>query len=292
MKSIASSGRATRTRDLPTTVGIQIRAARDAEGLTQGQLAEAVGRTRAAVSLWEAGERMPAVDDLLAVAAALDRAVDFFLPARTEETKRESAAVLLRAVASQLSGARVGTEVAQVVREADRHAPPLFASFHPRTRDPIEAAQELLSAMRATRPPIDVDAAASLCGVFVIRRRFSNDALSGFLYIGQHRTIGVNALHTDARQRFTLGHELGHLVLGHHADFHIDLFSPVSAGDPPEYDWRQERAANTFAANLLMPSGLIRHDRVEGNQTLATLARKYRVSEEAMGIRLTALGLS
>jgi Zn-dependent peptidase ImmA (M78 family) len=127
----------------------------------------------------------------------------------------------------------------------------------------------------------------------VIGHHFSSDALSGFLlHIGDTPVIGVNALHPDGRQRFTLAHELGHLVLGHHADFHIDLFSPVSAGDPPEYDWRHERAANVFAASLLMPASLVRRDRVDGNQSLSVLARRYKVSEEAMGIRLIVLGLS
>src|SRR4051794_35248159 len=32
------------------------------------------------------------------------------------------------------------------------------------------------------------------------------------------------------------------------------------AGGPPGYDWHHERTANTFAANLLMPAGLVRRD--------------------------------
>ena len=292
MNSTPRPGRPKRERPLPELVGAQIRTARDAEGLTQGELAEGVGRTRAAVSLWEAGERMPSVDDLLAVAAVLDRPVEFFLPSPADEPTRETAAVSLRAVAVQLSGTKVGSEVARAIREVEKDPAPT-GSFRPRSRDPIESAQELLSAMRATRPPIDVDHAADICGVGVIRQHFSSDALSGFLlHLGDRRTIGVNALHSDGRQRFTLAHELGHLVLGHHADFHIDLFSPVSAGDPPEYDWRHERAANTFAANLLMPAGMVQRDRVEGKQSLTSMARRYQVSEEAMGIRLTSLGLS
>jgi Zn-dependent peptidase ImmA (M78 family) len=51
-------------------------------------------------------------------------------------------------------------------------------------------------------------------------------------------------------------------------------------------------AANAFAAELLMPAGLISHDHLDTGLTVARLAARYKVSSEAMGIRLSVLGLA
>jgi Zn-dependent peptidase ImmA (M78 family)/plasmid maintenance system antidote protein VapI len=293
LKGNRTSGRPPHPRALARLVGERVRLAREAAGFSQGDLAEALGRTRASVSLWEKGERALGVDDLLELAGVLDRSPDFFLPQHTMGARdQERAAVTLRAVASQLSGAKVSPEIATVIAKAEQIPPPPRL-FKPRTREPIEAAQELLSAMRVGGPPVAVDEAAELAGARVVPHPFSSDALSGFLiHLSDGPVISTNDNHKGERQRFTAAHELGHLLMGHAADFHLDLTSSVNAGDPPDFDWRHERAANTFAANLLMPAGWVRSDFVDRGLRVVKLARRYQVSQEAMGIRLATLGLS
>ncbi|MHB8469031.1 MAG: ImmA/IrrE family metallo-endopeptidase [Gaiellaceae bacterium] len=280
-------------RPLAQLVGERIRLAREAAELSQAQLAELLGRSRSSVSLWEAGERAPGVDDLLDVAAAVGRPISFFLPesAREPAEDRQVAALSLRAIADQLSGSHVGSEVQQAIAKAETMPPPPIV-VSPRSREPIEAAHELLSALDSPMPPVDVTHAALLLGARVVLREYSSDALSGFLlHLIDGPVISANSRQSPGRQRFTLAHELGHLILGHHADFHLDLLSSVNAGDPPGYDWRHERAANTFAANLLMPASMVRDDRRAG-MTPAQLAKRYGVSKEAVGIRVASLGLS
>ena len=53
---------------------------------------------------------------------------------------------------------------------------------------------------------------------------------------------------TDGRARFTVAHEIGHLVLGHVGDALPLHRSNISSTDP------RERAANQFAARLLAPA--------------------------------------
>lgn len=237
---------------------------------------------------------MPGLDDVLDLADTLGRTPDFFFPgeAAVPAAEPEHPALIFRAVASQLAGQDLSEEIDRAIAKAER-APTPQGSFRPRADDPIAAAQELLSAARATEPPIDVDELASLCGARVIRQKLTSDSLSGFLLnLVDGPVIGANAQHSERRRRFTIAHELGHLVLGHHADYHVDLMSSVSSGEPPGYDWRHERAANNFAANLLMPAGLVRRDVVEGGLRSEELAERYAVSTEAMGIRLSVLGLT
>lgn len=57
----------------------------------------------------------------------------------------------------------------------------------------------------------------------------------------------------------------------------------------PGYDWEKERAANTFAACLLMPAAWIRADTKA--YSASRLATRYKVSHAAMAYRLANLRL-
>ena len=86
--------------------------------------------------------------------------------------------------------------------------------------------------------------------------------MSGLLHRsedGNRAVIGVNSRHPTVRQRFSIAHELGHLVL-HKPAFQIDQHAFVSfrnsksssASDPHEIE------ANQFAAVLLIPEALLK----------------------------------
>jgi Zn-dependent peptidase ImmA (M78 family) len=98
--------------------------------------------------------------------------------------------------------------------------------------------------------------------------------------------IAVNGEHAPTRQRFTIAHELGHHLLGHTERFHLNL----SDGTSPEHNYRLERAANEFAADLLMPRRLLA-GAFEANSSTSALASMFEVSDIAMGYRLVNLGL-
>lgn len=60
------------TPQIKTTVGLNIRAARDAKHLTQRQVAEAIGTEGFQVSRWEKGRVRPSDMTLIRLAEALD----------------------------------------------------------------------------------------------------------------------------------------------------------------------------------------------------------------------------
>lgn len=62
--------------------------------------------------------------------------------------------------------------------------------------------------------------------------------------------IFYNQSRPAGRQRFTVAHELGHLLLGH--------TGPLVNREPHPGDSPTERAANHFAANLLAPACVLR----------------------------------
>jgi hypothetical protein len=96
-------------------------------------------------------------------------------------------------------------------------------------------------------------------------------------------SIVVNAAETISRQRFTMAHEIGHFIL-HREDVGEgvidDTFYRSKLSTP------MEREANAFAADLLMPFGLIETLQRQGLNTPLQLAKALNVSLVAMKIRL------
>ena len=109
--------------------------------------------------------------------------------------------------------------------------------------------------------------------------------------------IGVNSLHHTNRQRFTIAHECGHLLLHKGKDVHIDRSFRINRRDEVSSQAidHKEIEANRFAAELLMPYDMIMSDLVEydidieDEEELRGLADKYQVSVQALTHRITNL---
>jgi predicted transcriptional regulator len=90
--------------------------------------------------------------------------------------------------------------------------------------------------------------------------------------------LSVNSQDPWTKQRFSLGHELKH-VIDHR---HVNLYAS---------DSEAEHAADYFAACLLMPKRLVLKAWNQGDRRLSTLAALFGVSRSAMAVRLEHLGL-
>lgn len=98
--------------------------------------------------------------------------------------------------------------------------------------------------------------------------------------------LGTSVL--PGRQRFTLAHELGHLLAGDDQELHLDedVYAPVQ--EPGEV------RANAFAAAFLMPATMLRTAlRRAGSpeRVFAAMACDLRVSPRALAVRMKALRL-
>lgn len=267
------------------SIGQKIRQVREARGLSQGVLAEALGVTQTAVSYWESGRRSPDVDDLIEIAEVLETDVASLF---SETRPRRRAPVVMRAVAERVLLDEFADQVDEFTA-AIEEIPVPAVRVQVQSGNSKTAARELLAGGEVKKPPVSVEGLAAACGVRVAGGDF-DDAVSGFfLDLESGPTIGFNKSHSLVRQRFTIAHELGHYVLRHHDHFHLDLASPAQQGTPPGYDWRDERSANEFAAELLMPAELViaAHGRYKDSR----LPGVFEVSQEAMGFRLVNLGL-
>jgi len=161
-------------------------------------------------------------------------------------------------------------------------------------------AKELLAAAKVRLPPVPVEQLANFSGADIHYEPFSGE-LSGMVHRQPHgrAVIGVNALHSSTRQRFTIAHELGHLLLHKDEQFHIDENSPIgfrSSLSSQAVD-SDEIEANQFAAELLMPVPLLNAviEKIPANtateDAITHLSEVFGVSEQAMTFRLSGLGL-
>lgn len=143
--------------------------------------------------------------------------------------------------------------------------------------------------------PVDLESLLKKLGV-----KFSTEAMvdgeSGRIEKcgpGEYRIV-VNSREGAQRRRFTIAHELAHYLL--HRDLletgHLDRLYGAYASDNPSapFSPSHEVQANQMAANILMPSKLIKQLH-ESGKTVDEIASKLEVSPAAMRIRFKTLNL-
>ena len=162
-------------------------------------------------------------------------------------------------------------------------------------------ALRILREVGIAAPPVSALKVARALGADV-RPEFAEDGISGALYREEDRAvIGVNASHHSNRQRFTIAHEIGHLVLHEGAVFIDRAYNSALPGKEAPAFLRDglsseavdpiEIEANRFAACLLMPLSFLLND-LKGKplpltaDTVDQLSKQYRVSVQAMTYRL------
>lgn len=156
-------------------------------------------------------------------------------------------------------------------------------------------AQELLARAGVSCTPVNVyDIARRVLGAEIREEHYTGQGqLSGMAYRrdGAPDLIGVNESHSEARKRFTIAHEIGHLVMHADRSFHVDQQLWLRNEKSSAADDACEIEANQFASELLMPSAILSADLergvdIEDEAEVKCLAEKYGVSVQAMNFRL------
>ena len=160
-------------------------------------------------------------------------------------------------------------------------------------------AQRILKEFDFSRLPIPVDRIAKRLGATIRFSPMDNEELSGMIFVKNGvPIIGINSLHHPNRQRFTIAHELGHLVM-HRKEIesvvHIDTEFRTLMRDEESAKGKDiiEIEANNFASELLVPESALgealgnqRID-VESDSLIADLAKKFKVSPLTMQLRIS-----
>lgn len=159
---------------------------------------------------------------------------------------------------------------------------------------------DLLNEMAVECPPVNVEEIAERKGAIVVEEPLKNQDYSGFLYrtTDSAPVIGVNSVHSANRKRFTIAHELAHMLIHPKTGVHLDeVVIHMRNSKSAEGSNDEEMEANRFAAELLMPRAFLETDiqsmgkiHADDDTAIATLAKRYGVSKQSMVIRLSSLG--
>ena len=143
----------------------------------------------------------------------------------------------------------------------------------------------------------DVNKLAKKLNVKIVKKILNPDVSGLFVMSKDIPIITYNNTESRERQRFTVAHELGHFILhSKEVPIFIDKMPKVMFRNSASSSGKlhHEREANAFAASLLMPRELVKDeiDRVSINLSnpIKTLAKTFKVSEQAMSFRLANLG--
>jgi Zn-dependent peptidase ImmA (M78 family) len=167
-----------------------------------------------------------------------------------------------------------------------------------------KAAEAVLLKHKVRRAPVSIERIARSYADLV-RRPLEDDISGALIPLSEDNwVILVNSLHHPNRQRFTIAHELGHLMLHRYKTPHADRRFRLRDARSSEGSVLEEIQANQFAAELLMPRLLImkelRHSNFEHSpaddseseefeKLVRGLAKEFRVSRQAMTVRLSSL---
>ncbi|WP_020525146.1 helix-turn-helix domain-containing protein [Catelliglobosispora koreensis] len=247
--------------------------ARESRGLRQGELAEAMAErlgepvSQGYVSKAEAG-RLPVTDDRLqAISNVLHYPAEMLCSEPDANSvgvglmhhrkKASLGALTLRRIHAQVTFSRSHVQNLLALVDDFHHE---FDRYVLTDEDsPSEIAQRVRRDWGLGDKPVgNLVAAIEAAGGIVLERDFATRELDAISQWPQDR-VPMMLLNPDApadRFRFSLAHELGHLLMHH------------EPGSTP----LQERQADEFASALLMPASAIRHELRQGTVDLGRLA--------------------
>lgn len=261
-------------------LGESIRTSRIASGLNQDQLSRRAGVTQVALSRYENDQREPDDETLEQLAGALGLTGRFLKQASlmrgglalyAHARRRASASVRIwKRAEARLNILRL--QMHRLLNVIDFDVPNILSTLDLLDYTPGDAARLTRAQWRMMMGPVrGITGWMEATGCVVLQWDFGTpgiDAISQ--WVSDFPVVLVNSQLPTDRMRFTLAHELGHLVL-HGA--------PVQISSEKEV----EQEATDYAAEFLMPADEIRSDlRNLSLGKLSDLKRYWMVSMAAL----------
>ncbi len=255
-------------------VGAKIKKLREKNDLTQEELAKASGKSSAAyIALIENGDRNVSMVDLMKIAKVLHTSVSYLMLEEDEEDL-SPANVKFRGGATAFD-----EEQEERVEQEFKFGRGVERSFdnlaEPRKKLVEAEAEKTWREMCGAKVPVFLNDIVSALGVPVKPTTEIVD-VEGFAMSKRSGVyIMYNKNHPRNRQRFTVAHELGHVIL------HIK--GTENRESQPSQN-SQEIEANLFANALLVPREHLKKFVKDRDKTLSDICEKYEVSREVASI--------
>ena len=279
------------------SIGERIAQARAESGLTQAQLASAVGLDRSVLAKIETGARRVSAVELVALGRQLHRRIDWFVNPGPE------AIVSYRAAHPGIAVQAIDTTLDTIARDVElvvEFTPSLVesqpaAQTSPQTvtqADELAARARVMLGLRKDEPAYELSRLVSGIGLLAFSVSLGEGADAGTVLLKTGAVSVINGDHRVGRRRLALAHELGHYLVA----------------DPYTTDWRLassdadvlEARLDRFARALLLPEDDLRSRwaewlKVESESLRDAAVRAgshYRVDMATLARRLAEIGLA
>lgn len=279
-------------------IGLRLQEGREARLLTQAEIADRAGLSRATISAYEKGLRIPSIESLNKIATILDIPISYFRSARPIRESRITPLSFRRKSRASLGHLRrveryeewlsdIYTVFSQYLSFPTVNLPLLEIEFETLEDYGIE---EIAIEVRkqwgmGIGPIVNLTAFLEANGFIIGRADFEQDIDGASNWRGHHPYIILNSRVTSSvRQRFSLAHELGHLVLHKLAD-ETDF-------ENKERHKLLETQATLFAQSFLFPAQA--YSREVPNlkfDYLIELKKRWGVSLQTIALRGRTLGI-
>ncbi|MFH1924334.1 MAG: XRE family transcriptional regulator [Planctomycetota bacterium] len=259
--------------------------AREGRGFTQSGLADQIGISQSKYSKYESGNLVVSDEDLSSIARVLDFPAGFFCqsdavygfasPVFYHRKRARLSVGSLRVIQARLNIFRF--HVNRLIRGVEVETPFDLPVMDVDSYDsPEDIARKVRLAWRLPMGPVaSLVAAIESAGAVLHKTLLNSNHIDAVVQVapGSPQVAFINETIPGDRLRFTLAHELGHLIMHQH----------------PSPD--MEREADRFAAELLMPEDEIKHQlRGLSLHKLPDLKMQWRVSMAAIVMRAGNLG--
>ncbi len=142
-------------------------------------------------------------------------------------------------------------------------------------------AEELIKGLGLNEPPIDVRKVADGLKIEIIEMTLPSWFFGVLVNLHDDFYITLNKAMPEHRKNFTIAHEIAHHQL------HGDELAYMKNSKRDYF----HREADVFAAELCMPTLIVREEAKKWNNDFRWLAKTFSVSETAMVRKLQELGI-
>jgi Zn-dependent peptidase ImmA (M78 family)/DNA-binding XRE family transcriptional regulator len=232
----------------------RIKEARIYRGLTQRELAEEIGLTRQAINNYEAGTNVPPLNTLLEISKILDFPINFFYKERIicenhgEVYFRSSAIPCKTKDMLELKLNYLSSEIICFIEKYINLPELNLIDVEYKEEFSIKDIEDIAKRLRefwglSDKPIKNLTHVMQENGCIIARLNLNSDKTDGYSkWLSERPYTFLNTEKNAAvRTRFTLAHELGHIVLHHNLRDGEDIR-------------RREKEANYFAGEFLFPS--------------------------------------
>lgn len=283
-------------------IGQKLKSARSKVNLTIAEVATQTGIGESSLSEIENGKREPKISQLNQLSRVYRHSIAFFLDEENEEETAQRVLWRLRpeeqAVLLEREFLKLCEQYRLLEEWNDDFIEPMLPYVGP-TRHALNFADVAQLAQSVGRELNLGDRPAFVllrvleedCGIKVFHRAFEPRGTAACIKSKQHGwAVLLNANNSTCRRHFDLVHELFHLLVW-------DLYRGDGTAAPPVSPEFEEKLANAFASNLLIPEEALRRtiDRKRNGESrlsvsdIPNIAEQFGVSVEALVWRIHRL---